>query len=256
MVWPWVVWGWPSSNIPGSIPTFFIPLPVMKCGDVAMTMAITGQWQSHDEGEHNGDDDDATTVAAVLMMAATLEINISISPVVFTHQILNSDVLPWSFLFCGILKFWPLHHSYRWFKLVLNVICDQLMSQYCGGHPVAQSHDLGGEVVRKHSRLPKSTKSENTLTGQCGTEMVHQGHWYQGGPVGTHGYPWWVFDFWNVKPRSLRIHHYEWIWIHGSCDPWVFPRVNSWVPVSDPDSCPALFTATSGGQWIHLGARI
>jgi len=30
--------------------------------------------------------------------------------------------------------------------------------------------------------------------------------------------------------------------IHGSCDPWVFPRVYLWVPTEDPDSCSALVT--------------
>jgi len=29
-------------------------------------------------------------------------------------------------------------------------------------------------------------------------------------------------------------------WTCGSCYPWVFPRVYSWVPVEDPDLCSAL----------------
>src|SRR6266702_5896480 len=62
---------------------------------------------------------------------------------------------------------------------------------------------------------------------------------------GTHGGYLWVFCSPNVKPGSLGVCHYEWIWIHGSGLWWVFSWVNSWVPVSNPDSCSALISPTN-----------
>src|SRR6266702_4716911 len=62
---------------------------------------------------------------------------------------------------------------------------------------------------------------------------------------GTHGGYLWVFCSPNVKPGSLGVCHYEWIWIHGSGLWWVFSWVNSWVPVSNPDSCSALISPTT-----------
>ena len=56
---------------------------------------------------------------------------------------------------------------------------------------------------------------------------------------------WWVPATFRVATWILKDLYPQMTWIHGLGLPRVFPRVYLWVPVSDPDSCPALLQVNS-----------